>query len=134
MQIETGAKSADWVGVSGFLLKTNLRGGDNRLLFFKTIGYRLYCSFYCFFENFRGANAFWGEFVVEGRPLPPYSRNPACVCCLSRFQFYRHPYEANDRLLTVQYNVTLRSSMKNLGYGSHCGCDRCECCSGQKSY
>ena len=45
----------------GFLQEKNLRGvKDNRPLFFKTIGYCFYCSFYGFCKNFRGQKSFWG--------------------------------------------------------------------------
>ena len=51
----------------------NLGGGgakDNRPLFFKTIGYCFYCSFYCFSKILGGKSRF------GGRPLPPCSRKP----------------------------------------------------------
>ena len=62
---------------AGILLEKNLGGGKTiDHCFFKTIGYCFYCSFYCFFENFRGA-----EVVLGGAPAP-CSRKPECILLL----------------------------------------------------
>ena len=71
---------------SAFLLEKKFKVGgggakDHRPLFFKTIGYFFYCSFYCFFENFRGQTPFLGG------PCPPCSRKPALrMFCIPKRQ------------------------------------------------
>ena len=63
-------KSPGMICQSGFLPEKNLRGAkDNRPLFFKTIGYCFYCSFYGFFENFRGAKVVLPSPVAESQPM-----------------------------------------------------------------
>ena len=60
---------------AGFLLE-KIRGGwakDKRPLFFETIRYCFYCSFYFFLKILEGAKV-----VLGGRPLPPCSRKPGC--------------------------------------------------------
>ena len=53
---------------------------DNRPLFFKTIGYCFYCSFYCFSKILggqtpsRGAKSFWGA-----PPAPPVAESQSTL-------------------------------------------------------
>ena len=52
--------------------RKKFRGGHNRPTFFKTIDYCFYCSFHCFFKNFRGQTPFRRTKVVLGEhPLAP---------------------------------------------------------------
>ena len=53
------SQSFDWLSA-----RKNLRGQKTIGHCFKTICYCTYCSFYCFFENFRGAKVVFG-----GAPL-----------------------------------------------------------------
>ena len=62
------------IGNPGFLLEK---------IFFKTIGYCFYCSFYCFFENFRMVKCLLGGKSRFGGhpPAPPVAESQnQCIC------------------------------------------------------
>ena len=75
-----GRSAEQVVHILAFCWKKFNGAKNNRPLFFKTIGYCFYCSFYCFFENFRRQTPFReGKSRFGGAPLPPppRSRKPA---------------------------------------------------------
>ena len=60
---------------TGFLPEKNLRGvKDNRPLFFKTIDYCFYCSFYCFSKILGGQKSFWYPPVAESQATDFFPR------------------------------------------------------------
>ena len=79
--------------------RKNLRGSeDNRPLVFKTIGYCFYCSFCCFFENFRGQKSSWGK---EEPSLPRVAENQENMFVIQDNVSYFLKHLENRKALSV---------------------------------
>ena len=79
--------------------RKKFRGGDNRPLFFKTIGYCSYCYFYCFSKILGGQTSFRGG-------APPCSRKPACDQPHNNRVNYKFNYDLYNSLLMRTRNFT----------------------------
>ena len=105
--------------LSGFLLEKDLGRGEakeNRTLFFKTIGYYFYCSFYCF-SKFQGGKRLLGGKSRFGRT--PESRSSFRLIFLllalgsSEIRFATDHSEKFQRELGAQWNRPSTTNISN---------------------